>query len=248
MINYEIELDLSLSKKCIISQIYKTLEVPVNPNANPPYPLVEATAIPVATFQINNAKLYFLVVTLLINDNTKFLENIKQGFKRTISWDKYRSEITNQPKNNNLDYLIDKTFRNINRLFVLSFKNGNNDPTINSFDRYYIPLVELISNVLINYKPFFDQPVKNKQEAYEKPVEMSRNCDYTTENLLDYLYHQKYYKLIGKNLSRQTNTSVPQQINFVQKLEDDGATMFFIAEKKQKIILNFSLDSLILTE
>ena len=77
---------------------------------------------------------------------------------------------------------------------------------------------------------------------------MSRNCDYTTENLLDYLYHQKYYKLIGINLSRQTNTSVSQQINFVEKLEDDGATMFFIAEKQQKIILNFSLDSLIVTE
>ena len=61
--------------------------------------------------------------------------------------------------------------------------------------------------------------------------------------------HQKYYKLIGTVLSRQTNTSIPQQINFVEKLEeDDGATMIFIAEKQQKIILNFSLDSLIVTE
>ena len=56
-------------------------------------------------------------------------------------------------------------------------------------------------------------------------------------------------KLIGIDLSRQTNTSIPQQINFVGKLEeDDGATMFFIAEKQQKTILNFSLDSLIVTE
>ena len=78
---------------------------------------------------------------------------------------------------------------------------------------------------------------------------MSRNDDYTTGNLLDYLYHQKYYKLIGIDLSRQTNTSIPQQINFVGKLEeDDGATMFSIAEKQQKTILNFSLDSLIVTE
>ena len=46
-------------------------------------------------------------------------------------------------------------------------------------------------NSLINNKPFFDQPVKNKQEAYEKLIEMSRNYDYTTGNLLDYLYHQK---------------------------------------------------------
>ena len=50
------------------------------------------------TFQIYNTELYVPVVTLSINDNIKFLENIKQGFKRTISWNKYRSEITTQPK------------------------------------------------------------------------------------------------------------------------------------------------------
>ena len=76
-----------------------------------------------------------------INDNIKFLENIKQGFKRTISWSKYRSKTTIQPKNNILDYLIDPKFKNINRLFSLSFKNGDDDPTRNSFDRYYIQLV-----------------------------------------------------------------------------------------------------------
>ena len=84
---------------------------------------------------MNNAKLYIQVVTLSINDNIKFLENIKQGFKRTISWNKYRSEITTQPKSNNLDYLIDPTFRKISTLFALSFKNGNYDPTSNSFNR-----------------------------------------------------------------------------------------------------------------
>ena len=63
---------------------------------------------------------------------------------------------------------------------------------------------------------------------------MSWNNDYTG-NLLDYLYHQKYYKLIGIDLLRQTNTSIHQQTNFVGKLEeDDGATMFSIAEKQQK--------------
>ena len=68
---------------------------------------------------------------------------------------------------------------------------------------------------------------------------MSRNNYYTTGNLLDYLYHQKYYKLIGIDLSRQINMSIPQQINFKGKLEEDnGATMFFIVEKQQKSILN----------
>ena len=57
------------------------------------------------------------------------------------------------------------------------------------------------------------------------------------EYFLDYFYHQKYYKLIGIDLSKKTNASIPQQINFVGKLEeDDGATKFFITEKQQKTI------------
>ena len=65
--------------------------------------------------------------------------------------------------------MIDPTFWNINRLFVLSFTNGDNDPTINSFDRYYIPLEEIKDfNALIKNRPFFYQPVKNKQEPHGK--------------------------------------------------------------------------------
>ena len=144
-------------------------------------------------------------------NNIKLLETIKQGFKRTISWNKYRYEVTTQPKNNNLDYLIDLTFRNINGLFVLLFKNGNDDPTRDSFDKYYMPLVKIKDlNALNNNKLFFDQPVKKRQEPYEKLFEMSRNDDCTAENLLDYLYYQNYYKPIGTDLSRQINTSFPQ--------------------------------------
>ena len=131
---------------------------------------------------------------------------MKQGFKRTISLNKYRSEITAQPKNNDLDYLIGPTFKNINRLFVFSFKNGNNDPTRDSFDKYYMPLIEIKDfDALVDNKPFFDQPVKNKEEAYEKLIEMSRNQDYTTGNLSDYLHHQNYYNHIGIDLSTNTN-------------------------------------------
>ena len=89
-----------------------------------------------ASFIITSTKLYVPVVTLSINDNIKFIENKKQGFKRINSWNEYRSEITSQPKNNKLDYLIDSTIRSIHRLFVLSFKNGNNDPTRYSLDKY----------------------------------------------------------------------------------------------------------------
>ena len=118
----------------------------------------------------------------------------------------------------------------------LSFKNVDNDPTRDSFDKYFMPLVEIKDfNALVGNKPFFDQPVKNKQEAYEKHIEVSRNDDYITGNLLYSLYHQYYYKLIAIDLSKHTNTNIPQQINFTRKLEkDDGAAIFFIAEKHQK--------------
>ena len=83
-------------------------------------------------------------------------------------------------------------------MFVLSFKNGNNDPTRDPFDKYYMPLVEIKDfNALIDNKPFFY--LKNKQEAYEKRLEMSRNDEYATGNLLDYLYHQNYYRFIKEN-------------------------------------------------
>ena len=108
-----------------------------------------------------------------------------------------------------------------------------------------MPLVEIEdTNALIDNKPLFDQPVNNKQEAYERLIKMSKNDNYTRGNLIN----QNYCKLISKDLSRKTNTSIPQQINFTGKLEEhDGAIMFFIAEKQQKFFLNFSLNSLIVT-
>ena len=83
------------------------------------------------------------VVILSKNDNIKSFKNIKQEFKITISWNKYGSEITTQLKNNNLCYMVDPTFRNINRLLVLSSKNSDNNLSKDSFDKYYVPLVEV---------------------------------------------------------------------------------------------------------
>ena len=125
LINCKIELNLS-----IITEASKTYGAVPNTN-QVRYHVTSQKAR--ATFQISNTKLYVPVVTLLINDNIKFLQNIKQGFKRTISCKKYRSEITTQSKNNNLDYLIDPTFRSINVLLLRSFKNIN---TRETFLRY----------------------------------------------------------------------------------------------------------------
>ena len=179
LINCETDLDLTWPGGCIISRISEGAAVPVK-TPNPARKETEKTS---ATLQINKAKPFLPVVTLSINDNINFLENRKQRFRTTASWNKYRSEVTTQPKDNNLDYMIDPTF--INRLFVLSFWNGDDDCPRDSFDKFYLKLVETKDfNALIYNKPFFDQPAKNKQAAHGNRVEISRNDDYTTEILL----------------------------------------------------------------
>ena len=79
-----------------------------------------------ATFQIKDTKLYVPVVTLSTNDDNNFLEQLKSGFKRTIKWNKYESEMTNQTKTNHCNHLIDPTFNKTHRLSVLSFENEQN--------------------------------------------------------------------------------------------------------------------------
>ena len=154
--------------------------------------------------------------------------------------------MSNQTKNNNLNYLIDPTFTNINRLFVLSFDNEN-DRT--SFSKYYVSSVEIKGfNVLIDGKPFFEIPVKIKEEAYEAIIEMSKNNDYTTGNLLNYEYFKDHYKLIAIDLSKQIeleNPDLKQQINFTGRLEENNATMFFITEKGKETNFDFSQNSVI---
>ena len=76
-----------------------------------------------ATFHVDNAELYVSVV----NDNIKFLETLQQRFKRIISWDKCKSKIATQPKNNNLVYVFDPTFGDINRLLISKHKTKKKD-------------------------------------------------------------------------------------------------------------------------
>ena len=152
--------------------------------------------------------------------------------------------MTVQSNSNNLNYLIDPTFTNVNRLLVLSFTRDNAGDNRDSFSHYYVPNVDIKDlNVLIDRKSFFDLSVKN-EEAYEKIIEMSNNNDYTTGDLLDFAYFKENYKLIAIDLSKQTKLKDPQQINFIGKLDkDNGATMFFIIEKSEETTFNFSQNS-----
>ena len=94
-----------------------------------------------------------------------------------------------------MDYLIDPTFTKVNRLFVSSFARNAREDHRDSFSNYYVPNVEIKDfNILVDGKCFFDLPVKNEVETYEKIIEMSRNNDYTTGNSLDFAYFKKDYR------------------------------------------------------
>ena len=234
LISCEVSLELKWDKNCLITsnQVGRNLD-----GGN--------TAAPTgATFPINDCKLYVPVVTLSKDDEIKLLTNLKSGFTREIKWNKYRSQMSTEAANNNLNLLVDPTFTNVNRLFVLAYlidKNNNNDYR-KSFPQFYLPRVMMKDfNVIIDKLAFFDLPIKTEEEAYEKIIDVSKNDEYTTGNLLDYDYFKKYYKLIAIDLSKQQvlqeNEDLIQQINFIGRLDINAgasANVFIIIEKKRK--------------
>ena len=151
LINCEVELILTWSKNCVLADMTVRAAQGDNPA------IVAPTGL---EFKITDTKLYVPVVSLSKENDTKLLEQLKSGFKRTIKWNEYRSQMTNQPQNNNLNYLIDPTFRNFNRLFVLPFQRiaGENNTTKDyrdPFSHYYVPNVKMKDfNVLNDGKSF----------------------------------------------------------------------------------------------
>ena len=98
--------------------------------------------------------MYISVVTLSKENDIKLLELLKSGFKRTIKWNKYRSQLIVQPQNNNLNYLIDPTFTNVNKLFVLLFARTNAGDSRDSFSHYYTPSVDIKQQRALQIKHF----------------------------------------------------------------------------------------------
>ena len=128
LISCEVSLELKWNKNCVIT----SQQIGVNLDGG-------NTAAPTgATFAINDCKLYVPAVTLSKDDGIKLLTNLKSGFKREIIWNKYRSQMTTEAINNNLNILIDPTFTNVNRLFVLAYQTTNDRQ---SFSQFYLPRV-----------------------------------------------------------------------------------------------------------
>ena len=110
LISCEVSLELKWDKNCIITSLEQR-DIGGGNRDNAPTG---------ATLAINNCKLYVPAVTLSNDDEIKLLTNLKSGFKREIIWNKYRSQMTTEAINNNLNILIDPAFTNVNRLFVLA--------------------------------------------------------------------------------------------------------------------------------
>ena len=231
LINCEITLILSWYNECVL--VGRAFRGPPAAAINSPTD---------TKFEITDCKLYVPVATLSAENDNKLLEQLKSGFRITIKWNKYMSQMSNQNKNNNFNYLIDTTFSNVNRLFVLSFENEDGRT---SYYKYYVPSVEMKDyNVLIDGNAFFELHIKNIEETYEKIIQITDHSSYYTRgNLLDYKYFKEHYKLIAIDLSKQIeleNKDIKQQISFIENLDrDDGAVMFFIIEKSEETIIEF---------
>ena len=135
-------------------------------------------------FNVADCKIYVPAVTLQAEYENKLPEELKTGIILDFKWNKYRSQVIDQTATNNLNYLTDPTFNNVNRLFVLAFQNET-DRT--SYLKYYTPTVEIKGyNVILDGRePFYEIPIKNKEETYKTITELIRDGDFTTGNSLD---------------------------------------------------------------
>ena len=233
-----------------LSNSWRTLEMPlINCEVNLIFTWSSTCVITnsngAGTFAITDTKLYVPVVTLSTQENTKFLQQLKSGFKRVINWNKYLSKPELMRRNPNLNHLVEPSFQGVNRLFVLAFEGDAQRIVHNG---YYLPNVEIKDyNIMINGENFFDQPIKNNKVTYEniRKIATGQGDDYTTGCLLDYPYFMGTYKMIAVDLSKkQASDADPraiQQINFTANLNRAGNTrVYFILEEAKETILDFS--------
>ena len=192
-------------------------------------------------FNITDCKLHVPVVTLQAEYQNLPYKHLKTGISMGFTWNKYRSQVINQTATNNLNFLVDPTFNNVNRLFVLAFPNEEDR---GSFSKYYTPTVEIKDyNAIRDGEPFYEIPTKNKEEIYKAITELSRSFLVRTGNEFNFQYFCEHYKLIAIDLSRQKSDLKNQQINFIGRLEQN-ATIFFIIVEKETTGLEFLQNSL----
>ena len=134
LINCKIELSLRWYENCILSS--------------------SGTA---ATFTITDTKLYVPIVTLKIEDNAKLSKLLSEEFKRSIYWNKYKIIFKNYD-NEYIRERLDVSFQSFNKLFVLSYANGNNITNDDSYRKYFLPRFRIKNyNTEIDGRNLYDQ-------------------------------------------------------------------------------------------
>ena len=158
LISCEVSLELKWNKNCVITSLERR-QAGARPRDNAPTG---------ATLDVTDCKLYIPVVTLSKDDEVKSTTNLKSGFKREIIGNKFRSHMSTEAINNNLNILIDPTFTNVNRLFVLSYQvDASNNDNRQSFSEFYLPRIMIKDfNVIIDKLAFFDLTIKTEEKAY----------------------------------------------------------------------------------
>ena len=235
LINCEVELSIKWYERCLL------------------------TAATTATFEITDAKVYVPVVTLSIEDNSKFSKLLKEGFKRPIYWNEYKVtpnkivEIDDANEEKYMRELLDSSCQGVKRLFVLAYNNtaGNDQLSVDSYKKYFLPRVKIENyNIEIDGRNFYDQPINDAIKQYDeiRKISTRQGDDYTTGYLLDFAYFEKNCRLLAADLSQQKALDAVsraiQQIIFTGKIKATVAItrviIFYILEKSKETILEFS--------
>ena len=187
------------------------------------------------TFKIKSTNLYVPIVTLSTKINVNLTKQLNEGFKNSVYSNEYISKIeTKTADKKNLErFLLDASFQEVNRLFVLAFNNTTeNDaetPARNidnrvqrdSRGKYFLPRVDIINyNVLIDGRNVYDQPISNHIKMYDeiRKIGTEKGDDYTAGCLLDYQYFKDNYQLVAVDLLKQkeldANPRAIHQIEF----------------------------------
>ena len=183
-------------------------------------------------------KLYVLAVTLSTEDSVKLSKQLDEGFKRSVYWNKYKvidNSVAEIAATNTEKYKkerLDASYQEVKRLLVLVYDNteGNNQVSVDSFKKYFLPRVKLEDyNIEIDQKNFYDQPINDSIKQYDeiRKVSTGQGDDYTTGSLLDFAYFKINCRLIAADLSKQkaldADSRVIQQIVFTGKIKAEVA-------------------------
>ena len=171
-------------------------------------------------FGTTSTKLYVPVVNLSTKDNVNLTKQLNEGFKRSVSWNEYKSKIEIKAADNNsvTTFPLDASFQGVNKLFVAAFNNTTEDVSGNpinntanrvqrdSHRKYFLARVNITNcNVLIDGRNFFDQPINDQIKKYDeiRKIVTGKGDDCTTGCLLDYQYFKDHYQSIAVDLPKQ---------------------------------------------